>query len=121
MAGLLNIAGKYTRVRSSTLIEVTTALIIISVVFVLALNIFMNVQRSGLSARKLSCQMMLDEVYLGSVREKKYPPRHETFGDIVVYQEVKPREYGLLQIMLEARDQEGKVLAEQKHLLYVPE
>jgi len=65
--------------------------------------------------------MMLDEVFLGSVKEKKYTSRREPFGDIMVYQEVKLREYGLRQITLEARDQEGKVLAEQKHLLYVPE
>jgi hypothetical protein len=108
-------------VRSSSLIEVTTALIIISVVFVLALTIFMNVQRSGFSARKLACQMMIEAVYQASLKDKHYNARTASYNDIVIYQEVIRREYGLLQFTLEARDQEGKVLAEQKHLVYVPE
>jgi hypothetical protein len=111
----------FRKVVSSTLIEVITALIIISTVFSLAIIIYLNVQRSGLSAKRLTCNMLMDDVYTSTLRTKKYVSSQSDYENIIVYQEVSAwgTGDGLLIVRLEARDTEGKLLAEQKHLVYV--
>jgi hypothetical protein len=106
---------------SSTLVEVITALIIISTVFTLAIVIYLNVQRAGLSSRKISCYMMMDEVYAKTIKSNKFTSEQFDYEDVTVYQDVKNENNGLISIRLEARDADGKLLAEQKHFQYVPQ
>ncbi|HYF68574.1 MAG TPA: hypothetical protein VD884_10575 [Ohtaekwangia sp.] len=111
------------RLKGSSLIEVTVALVIITLVFSLAMVIYLNVQRSGLYAFKLSCEMMLNEVYTNTVRSEDYQNKEVTYDEVFIYQEVKtyPGSGNLLLITLEAREPGGKMIAERKHLVYVPD
>lgn len=110
------------KVQSSTLIEVTTALVIISMVFSMAIVIYVNVQRSGFSAKGVSSMMMIDEVYAESVRTKTFKEREVQFENIAIYQQVtRQNKPDVLLVRLEARDQNGKLVAEKKHLVYAPD
>jgi Tfp pilus assembly protein PilE len=107
--------------RSSTLIEVIVALIIISAISGTAIMIYLNVQRSGLSAARISAMMMMDQVYAASKTDQKFETKEVNYGDVVVYQTVTTQPVaGLLMIRLEARNSVGKLMAEQKHLIYAP-
>ena len=111
-------------VRASSLIEVITAMVIISMVFSMASVIFLNVQKTGLSKRKLEAMMILDETFTESVRTNQYVTREVSYTDeIRIYQEVRPSRLSnlLLVVVLEARDRDGKLVAEQKHLVHVAE
>jgi hypothetical protein len=109
--------------QSSSLIEVTLALVITAMVFGLAITIYLNVQKSNTSSRKLSCETKMDEVFNASSQAGVFGEREVNFSDYVIYQSVeKPDSLPNLQIVrLETRDMDGKLLAEQKHLVYVPE
>jgi len=111
------------RVRSSSLIEVTTALVILSMVFGLAIVIYLNVQRSGVSSRKLVCTALLERVYADVKTSGNYETREFTYDEITVYLTAIPHgESPELRVLaLEARDAGGKLLAQQKHLLYAPQ
>ena len=111
-------------VRASSLIEVITAMVIISMVFSMASIIFLNVQKTGLSKRKLEAMMILDETFTESVRTNQYVTREVSYtNEIMIYQEVRPTRLSnhLLVVVLEARDRDGKLVAEQKHLIHVAE
>ena len=111
------------RIRSSSLIEVTTALVILSMVFGLAIVIYLNVQRSGVSSRKLVCTALLEKTYAEVKASGNYDSREFAYDEITVYLTAIPHgESPELRILaLEARDAGGKLLAQQKHLLYVPQ
>lgn len=108
------------RVRSSSIIEVTTAMIIISMVFGLAIIIYLNLQRTGVSSQRLSARIKLETVFSETNRLKKFETREVDFENIVIYQKVERAGNGLLNIVLEARDEQGKLIAEQKHFIYAP-
>jgi hypothetical protein len=112
------ILGK--RVDASTLIEVTIALIIISMIFGFATVIFLNVQRTGFSVSKVSNYIVLDEVWAkmnagGDFTSKEYQVANGTIFQSV---EQHPENEHLFVIRLELRNQEGKVLAEKKYIKY---
>jgi hypothetical protein len=108
------------RVRSSSIIEVTTAMIIISMVFGLAIVIYLNLQRTGVFSQRLSARIKLESVFSETNRLKKYENRDVNFEDIVIYQKVDNSVSGFLTVVLEARDEQGKLIAEQKHFVYAP-
>jgi hypothetical protein len=108
------------RLPASSILEVTTAMIIISMVFGLAIIIYLNIQRSGVSSLKLSSRIKLEAVFSETNRLKKFESREVRFEDIIVYQEIEHNSEGLLSIKLEARDEQGKLIAQQKHLIYAP-
>lgn len=110
------------RVRASSLIEVITALVILSLLFGLAITIYLNVQRAGLSSAKTYYYMMLDEAYYNVKKPEDLADKEYLFEEVVIYQTVQqhPESAELKVIHLEARSTEGKVLAIRKHLKYVP-
>lgn len=120
MDGINKLLNK--KIPSSSLIEVTTALIIISLVFTMAIVIYISLQRSGSFSSKLSYRVKMDELFISSSKAASFQPREVEYENFIVYQEEEP--YGqvkdLLVVRLEARDKDGKLLAEQKHLVYAP-
>lgn len=120
MAGLILKTIWSRSVKSSSIIEVTTAMIIISMVFGLAIVIYLNLQRAGVSSQRLYARIKLETVFSETNRLKKYETREVSFEDVVIYQKVDRIDNGLLSISLEARDDRGKLIAEQKHFVYAP-
>lgn len=109
------------RVRASSLVEVTTAIVVISMVFSLAIMIYLNVQKSGLTAQRMAGVYKIDDVLTETIKTGMYQSRQVSFDTHTVYQDVavSPDVPGLLVVRLEARDENGKVVAERKRLFYV--
>lgn len=108
------------RLRASSLIEVIAAMLILSMVFGLAIVIYLNVQRSGVSARKLTCLVRLEAAFAETEQQQNYTSREWQYDDLTVYQEVKQDSVGLTVVILEGRDPTGKLIATQKHMVYAP-
>jgi hypothetical protein len=110
------------KVKASSLIEVIVALIIITLIFSFAMTIYLNVQRANFNSLKLTCQMRMSEVFSVSVKTNSYQNREVSYDELVVHQEVRPHSQSanLLIVTLEGRDPNGKIIAEQKHLVYAP-
>lgn len=108
------------RVRASSLIEVIAAMLILSMVFGLAIVIYLNVQRSGVSARKLICIVRLEAAFAETEQQRTFTSREWQYDDLTVYQEVKQDSAGLTVVILEGRDPAGKLVATKKHMVYAP-
>jgi len=104
------------------MIEVITALIIISTVFTLATIIYLNVQRSGFYSRRFMADLMLEETFNASLQSKTFSNQQITNDNVTIYQEVETkssREGKLLIVRLEAREEDGTLISEKKHIIYV--
>ena len=108
------------RIKSSSIVEVTTAMVIISMVFTMAIGIYLNVQNSGFSSQRLAAEITIEEAFATLMKNKKFENKEMNIGDIVVSQAIvrAAGSVDLLTVSFEARSQEGKLLAEQKHLVY---
>jgi Tfp pilus assembly protein PilV len=122
MVGVINKYFLRSYVRASTLIEVTVALVIISMVFSLAIMIYLNIQRTGFSSTKLMYAMMLEEAYSSTQRLSDFTTKEYDYEDIIIYQQIERHAVNseLTIVHLEARNKEGKLLVEKKHLFYAP-
>jgi hypothetical protein len=109
-----------TRLRASSLIEVTVALVIISMIFTMALVIYLNVQRSGFSGRKLQNSVLLDEAYNELMKTREFKSKESRYDDVTLFQSVERNDSGLVLLRFEIRNEDGKLLSERKYLVYDP-
>ena len=124
MAGINSIVKLVTkRVASSSLIEVITSLLIITMILGIAMMIYLNIQRSGAYASKFKSEMILSEVFQETLRKSHYESRELVVGDVAVFVDVQAYAGNaeVMSVKLEARDANGKLIAEQKHLVYDPQ
>lgn len=111
----------FLQVAGSSLVEVITAMIIISMIFGFSVMIYLNVQRTGISSVALRARHRINDVLIETTVSQRYENAEKVYDDgVVVYQEVKNfqgNEY-LWHIHLEARDGAGKLIAERNRLVY---
>jgi Tfp pilus assembly protein PilV len=117
MAGSkLNIGRK---ARASTIIEVLISMIIIMVVFGMAMMIYANVTRSGVSEMKIRSAAILHEVLLND--EKAAEVSSSTFNMDAFRIEQQVKNYNtdgsLLEIDLAAYDPNGQKMAEAHKII----
>jgi hypothetical protein len=109
------------RVKGSSLVEVIISLIIISMIFGFASQIYLQVQRSVLNWQKLSASVCLDNAYAGILAESNVKPGQvlTELRDFVVKKEIYPSALAenLWVVKLEALNKEGLSLVERKYLL----
>jgi Tfp pilus assembly protein PilE len=108
------------KIQASSLVEVITALVIISVIFSIAIMVYLNVHRSGFSSRRLVGALLINEVLVNTLQEKRYQQVTITIDDFTIYQDIVSYKSAsnLKVIILEARDVNGKLVAERKRLVY---
>lgn len=117
MAGRkLTITGK---ARASTIIEVLISMIVIMVVFGMAMMIFANVTRSGVSEIKVRSSAVLQDVLLGDEKAAEISSRTLTVDSLRIEQQVKNynTEGSLLEVDLAAYDQSGRKTAEAHQII----
>src|SRR5688500_8721784 len=97
------------RVKASSLIEVITALVIISIIFTIAIMIYLNVQRSGFSSRRVLGEIMINEVLVKTLQDKQFDGAEITANEITVYRDVTVHKTSpnLTVLTFEARDGNG--------------
>jgi hypothetical protein len=110
------------RLQSSSLIEVTVSLIIISIIFSLSITIYLNVQRSGFSSSKLVYNVLLDDAYNGAIKAKDFSNKEFEYEDFTLFQIISSsgENENLKVLRFEVRNKKGQLLGERKYLLYVP-
>jgi hypothetical protein len=108
------------RVQAASLVEVLVAVVIISLVFSLAIGIYLNVQQSGFSVRKIAADVCLQESMTNAIAEKRTQSFSQPCGDFVVWCEVGevPDRPGLNLLRWEARDSTGVLLVERKQFMH---
>lgn len=118
MAGVKFITRK---VKGSSLIETITAMLIISMVFGMALLIYLNVYKANGQILRAEAAIALQDAWAETERSKDFTNRSWKFDDFVLYREINPStdNKDLLVIKFEIRNKEAKLLSERKFLKYV--
>lgn len=120
MAGSKLITGQ--KVRASTIIEVLISMIVIMVVFGMAMLIFANVTRSGVSEKKVRSSAVLQQILLDDEKTADLGSRMFTVDSLRVEQQVKNynNKDSLVEIDLRAYDPGGQLTADAHKIIPVP-
>ncbi|MBB3971041.1 hypothetical protein [Mucilaginibacter phyllosphaerae] len=118
MAGKkLKLNGK---LKSSSIMEVVIAMVLIIIVFGIAMSIFANVFRTSLSAKQLKAQATFQDIFLTSGPGEVFENRTFQSGDFTISQTVSP--YGnttdLISVQLEAFDQNNESMAVSRRIIF---
>jgi len=108
------------RVRSSSILEVSVALVILSLAFGVFMMIYMNILAGSFYLQKLKYEGKLGMIYRETLKSKDFTDRTEEDGMVRIFRKVAPYKNNndIMAIELKAIDQGGKVLAESKFLYY---
>jgi hypothetical protein len=109
------------RVRSSSILEVTVALVIVSVAFGIFLMIYMNILAANLYLQKLKYEGRLMSQYQEILRTGAFIDDIKDEGQVRIFQTVTPYkgEGKAKQIELKAIRHDGKLLVQYKFIRYV--
>jgi len=109
-----------TRTKASSIVEVTTAMVIISIVFAASTIIYLQAQRSVLNWQKLSASVSLDNLYAEMQSRGQIPVDREIVisGELTISKEVMSSVHSdkLWVLRLQAHAESGVQLAEKKYL-----
>jgi hypothetical protein len=105
--------------KGSTLLESLIAMTLITIVFLLSSQLFVNVIGSGFSLAKFNAELVLDDIAIESRQSKSHFDEAFERSDLKILKRVlkyKDSER-LLYINLQAFDQENTKLAERRELI----
>jgi len=95
-------------------------MIIISMVFGMAIMIYLNIYKANGQSLKTEAAIVLQDAWANTERAQAYTNGSWQYGDFVVSREVTPMSSDeLLMIRFEMRDDHLKLVAERKFLKYV--
>ena len=111
------------KVKSSSIVEVTVALVIISVVFGIFIMIYTNLISGGKTLQRVKYQEQLKVSYQEMLRSENYVDSMATDGAVTISRKVSryKNTSDLLLVEMKAVHENGSTWAEQKFLLYVPQ
>lgn len=110
--------------KGSSIIEVTVAMVLAGITFGLATAIYFNVVTSSLSSQKLKLSIELKHMAIETRKNETYFDSEIEYGDnVIILKRIeawndKPQ---LLVLHLKALNNDQRVLAEYKELVYVLE
>jgi len=119
MAGLINDILKK-RLKASTLIEVITAMVIITTVLLVSTLIYNNVLRSWRNPEKIKAQFYADQVWEMNINDVLMKKMEQQLGDMIVVSEWRPYNFIDKARVFEVTvfNQQGKLLYERKQIIY---
>lgn len=105
----------------SSLIETITAMIIISMVFAMAVTIYLNVYKSNGQFRKMQADLAIDDRWVETQQANDYTEKSWPYETFTLFRLALPAADSkeLRVIRFEIRDEDGRLLAERKFLRYV--
>jgi hypothetical protein len=111
------------RASASSLIEVTVALIIITMITGFAIMIYLNVQRTGFSTAEIKYNAVLEENYLHAIESSNFQSEELVDNDVVISKVVQPHPSNqrLFILLYEVKNRTGQVLAQKKYLYHAPQ
>jgi hypothetical protein len=111
----------FDHLRASSILEVTVALVILSISFSIFLIIHLNVTSGSRYFQRIKYESRIAMAYNELIRTGDYTDQVVTEGTVKIFRSVTPYpgQLNLKTIRLKAVSENGKILAEYKTLLYV--
>ena len=102
----------HAKAKAATLLESMVAMVVVLLSFGIALMIYVNVANSNNSQQRLGVYLALNEVLADTVEDAAFTDEETKEGVLTIVKTVQPygRSKSLIEIHLEARDLNGKIL-----------
>jgi Tfp pilus assembly protein PilV len=115
--------AKSRKVAGSSLVEVTVAMVILTLTVSLGLAIFLSVTNSGGSLRKLKCAMLATAHTAEAVESRLFLDAEIPQGDLTLFRRVSPYQGNRKLLLVETfvTGEAGDTLARHGELVYVGE
>ena len=103
----------HAKARAATLLESLVAMVVVLLSFGIALMIYVNVANSNNSQQRLNAYFILNQVLAETVEYSAFANEEFKKGSLTIIRAVLPygRSKSLIEIHLEARDLNGKILS----------
>ena len=110
------------KLRASSIIETTTAMVLSGIIFIIAITIYLNIASSDLNFQNIKYQARLRSIASEAVRENDFSSEHISEENIIIEKEAVLHDLNpsLLILRLTAINN-GKKIAEYKTMIYAPE
>lgn len=110
------------KIQASSILEVTTAMVLVGIIFVISTMIYFNLTASGKSRRQIKTEHLLNHLVQENVANKLFLDQQYDYETLTVFQQVVFYEQNnnLFWFRLEAQDKDGKVIARFNRLVYEP-
>jgi len=101
------------KAKAATLLESLVAMVVVLLSFGIALMIYVNIANSNNSQLKLNAYLTLSEVLTETIQDEAYTDEETEKGILTIVKTVQPygRSTSLIEIHLEAKDINGKLLS----------
>ncbi|MDN4167089.1 hypothetical protein QWY31_16380 [Cytophagales bacterium LB-30] len=110
-------------IRASSTLEVTVALLIISITIAMALQVYTQVYFSNFTSKGLIANERLHVAMAETIRDQSYLSESYYEADIRIDKRIAPDNSSpkIIRVTLTAYDAHEKILAQHKRLIYVAE
>ena len=110
------------KTRASSILEITTAMVLVSMIFVSSAMIYLNLTASGKSKRQVQISHLLNRLAQENIAEGIFLDQQYRYETFTVYQQVVlyKKQTDLFWFSLEALGNDGKVIATHNQLVYEP-
>ncbi|MBY0426789.1 MAG: hypothetical protein K2Q22_14230 [Cytophagales bacterium] len=117
--GELKRSWMISRLKAATLIEIMVALLIISIVFTITLNILLKVSQSGYTLSKIKAIQEIKRTSFKTKNERRFIPEELHLEGFVIKKNIKPypTDTALLELSIAAYSMEGKLIYQQKEIV----
>lgn len=116
-SGLKVLNMKPAKLKSTTLVEVIIAMVIVGMSFTIGLSIYLNVLKSNVVNRKLKAIAVVQQMQVQTVLEKDYTAKSIEDTGLSIVKTVEEAGEGLFLIQYEV-SQNDKVLYQRNSLVY---
>lgn len=109
--------------KSSSLIEVIVAMVIMVITFGVGMMIYHNILKSGTNLQNIKAEMLLSKVFEETSQLKSYFDEDINEGELIVKKKVGkyPNNSSLLLLEIQVYSKEEKLLAEGNYFILVDE
>lgn len=110
------------KIHASSILEVTTAMVLVGIIFIISTIIYFNLIASNKSRRQIKVEHLLNHLVQESVANKLFLDQQYSYGTFTVFQQVSyyRQNNSLFWFQLEAQGRDGKVIARFNRLVYEP-
>ena len=110
------------KIKGSSILEVTTAMVLVGIIFIISTMIYFNLITSNKSRRQLKAEQLLNHLVQENIANKQFLDGQYSYGTFTIYQQVESykQNKNLFWFRLEARDADGKIIADYNQLVYEP-
>ena len=112
---------KQHKLSAATMLEVVTEMVIIMIIFAVSMVMFVRITGAGITLEKTNASLLLNKSAFETKQEQSFSDDESKIGELIIKKTIEP--YGanpaLILLKLEAKTNDGKLIATRKELILI--